>query len=140
MMGENQNIEYKQSWRDEYPKIINGFIAKGMEAPVFDFSMGGLWITIKRNVTLIPQVTPQVGYPILESILGVGEYASKMVSLFTEKEECSLLEIMQAWNLANRKYVRVTYITPLLEVGILKLKYPDVPQHPRQRYLLNELK
>lgn len=73
-------------------------------------------------------------------VLGNEEYVDKLIALFARKKEYSLLEIMQEWELVNRKYVRVNYITPLLEAGILKLKYPNAPNHPQQRYLLNEVK
>lgn len=45
-MNEDQNIEYKQSWRDEYLKWICGFAN----------ATGGLWVVMKRKV--FGEVTP----------------------------------------------------------------------------------
>lgn len=42
MITENQNIEWKESWRDEYIKWICGFA--GLPQPIFDLSFGGLQI------------------------------------------------------------------------------------------------
>lgn len=112
-MGEDQNIEYKQSWRDEYLKYHTG-------API--------------------PVTVPVTAPVIMEILNSKEYVDALISLFSEKQERSSREIMEAWGLLSLRYVRLNYITPLLKAGILRLKYPDNPNHPQQRYLLNEIK
>jgi ATP-dependent DNA helicase RecG len=49
-MSESHNIEYKESWRDEYLKWISGFANAGLSAPVFEATMGGIMITIERGV------------------------------------------------------------------------------------------
>lgn len=153
-----------EAWGRGVSKIRKGFREKGMEEPKFEFSMGGLWVTIKRRemeavavtppvtpqvtpqvvvpVTppVIPPVTPPVTPPVITGILRVEGYVEKLIALFAEKQECSSMEIMDAWGLIDIRYVRVNYIKPLLQAGILKLKYPDSPNHSKQRYLLNELK
>ena len=69
LTGENQNIEYKQSWRDEYLKWICGFAN----------ASGGIMVTIIRNVTppVAPPVTQLVTPPVtprLIQIMGAEEY------------------------------------------------------------------
>lgn len=42
---------------------------------------------------------------------------------------------MNILNLSDRKYVQDSYIKPLIDLGLLILKYPDKPKHPKQRYI-----
>ena len=30
-----------------------------------------------------------------------------------------------------------TYLTPAINQGIVRMRYPDTPRHPRQKYLLS---
>lgn len=144
-----------EAWGRGVSKIRKGFRDKGMEEPTFEFSMGGLWVTIKRRemeavavtppVTprATPQVTPQVtpqATPQVFQIMGTNEMVEKLRALFRDKEECSFVEIKEGLGFSDRMYVKTNFISPLLQAGILKLKYPDAPRHPKQRYLLNELK
>jgi hypothetical protein len=57
-MKENQNIEYKQSWRDEYLKWICGFAnadggtliignQAGVTAPELRYESAALWVNFK---------------------------------------------------------------------------------------------
>lgn len=46
-MNENQNIEYKQNWRDAFI-ITNGFKNEGLKIPVFETTMGSIMVTIER--------------------------------------------------------------------------------------------
>lgn len=143
-----------EAWGRGVSKIIKGFADAGMELPTFEFSMGGLWIVIKRKVfeELNPQATVPanepvtvpvsvpVTIPVIMGILHTKEYVDSLISLFSQKAECSSNEIMGVWGLSSLRYVRTNYINPLVKGGILKLKYPDIPNHPQQRYLLNKIK
>lgn len=72
--------------------------------------------------------------------MGTQEFAEKLLALFEEKEECKFWDIEAFLDLKDEMYVRNSFIKPLLEAGILRLKYPDAPQYPKQRYLLNKIK
>jgi len=111
-------------------KIITEFTQEGLQAPKFEVTMGGIMVTIIRKV--IPPVTP----PALLDFLGTKEKVDKLLDLFRNQHECSSMDIMNAFNLKDIRYVRETYVKPLLEAGILSLKYPNVPNHPKQMYLL----
>ena len=50
-------------------------------------------------------------------------------------QEYSREDIMNTLNLSDRKYVQDSYIRPLLDAGLLTLKYPNKPKHPKQRYI-----
>ena len=57
--------------------------------------------------------------------------------LFTlSNEQLSLKGLMEKIGLKHRPTFVENYITPALEAGILKVLYPDKPNHPRQKYLL----
>lgn len=143
-----------EAWGRGISKIMKGFADAGMELPTFEFSMGGLWVVMKRKVfeEVTPQATPKatvpvtvpvtapVTAPVIMEILNSKEYFDIFILLFSEKQECSSREIMEAWGLLSLRHVRLNYISPLLKAGVLRLKYPDNPNHPQQRYLLNEIK
>lgn len=86
-----------------------------------------------------PRVTPRVT-PQLLQIMGTEELAKKLLALFREQQECKFWDVRDCLGLKDGMYVRNSFIKPLLQAGILKLKYPGSPNHPKQRYLLNELK
>lgn len=138
-MNENQNIEYKQCWRDEYLKWICGFAnANGGRRKVFEELNPQATVPATEPVTV--PVSEPVTIPVIMGILHTKEYVDSLISLFSQKAECSSNEIMGVWGLSSLRYVRTNYINPLVKAGILKLKYPDIPNHRQQRYLLNKIK
>ncbi len=50
----------------------------------------------------------------------------------------SIKEMMQILGIVGRDYLRIKHLRPLLEHGIVKMQYPNNPNHPRQRYYLSE--
>lgn len=52
------------------------------------------------------------------------------------KEQLSLKRLMEMVGLKHRPTFLENYVTPAIEAGILKVLYPDKPNHPRQKYLL----
>ena len=51
-------------------------------------------------------------------------------------EEKSVKEMMEAVGLKNRPNFLVYSLAPAVNEGLIKMKFPDSPRHPRQRYLL----
>jgi len=51
-------------------------------------------------------------------------------------KQLSLKELMAKVGLKHRPTFLENYINPAFEAGILKVLYPDKPNHPRQKYLL----
>ena len=51
-------------------------------------------------------------------------------------EQLSLKGLMEKVGLKHRPTFLENYINPVFEAGILKVLYPDKPNHPRQKYLL----
>lgn len=53
-------------------------------------------------------------------------------------EPVSMQELKQSQNLVSRDFLRVRHLNPLLEQGIILMKYPDKPKHPKQKYYLSD--
>ena len=51
-------------------------------------------------------------------------------------EEKSVKEMMEAVGLKNRPNFLAYSLAPAVNEGLIKMKFPDSPRHPRQRYLL----
>ena len=51
-------------------------------------------------------------------------------------DEKSVKEMMEAVGLKNRPNFLEYSLTPAITEGLVKMKYPNSPRHPRQKYLL----
>ena len=47
-------------------------------------------------------------------------------------------EIQEELGLKDRRNFRENYLDPASALGVIELKYPNSPNHPKQRYLLTE--
>ncbi len=56
--------------------------------------------------------------------------------LALSNEQLSLKRLMEKVGLKHRPTFIENYINPAVETGILKILYPDKPNHPKQKYLL----
>ena len=85
-------------------------------------------LTIKQvqqiNRTSTEQPTVQVTEQVLALLLALSN------------EQLSLKGLMEKVGLKHRPTFIENYINPAVETGILKILYPDTPNHPRQKYLL----
>lgn len=75
-------------------------------------------------VKLPPQATPQA----LETAL-------KLYDRLVVDREYSREDLMRQLEMVDRRYVQANYIKPLVDAGLLALKYSDKPNHPKQRYI-----
>ena len=122
-------------------KITTGFTQEGLQAPKFEATMAGIMVTVTPPVTppVAPPVTPEPTprpTPKLIQIMGSEELIEKLLNTFKEKKECKFVDIKNGLGFKDEMHVRNAYLKPLLNAGILVLKYPDVPNHPKQMYLL----
>lgn len=76
------------------------------------------------NRTSTEQPTVQVTEQVLALLLALSN------------EQLSLKGLMEKVGLKHRPTFIENYINPAIETGILKILYPDKPNHPRQKYLL----
>ncbi|MFQ9069478.1 MAG: Fic family protein [Bacteroides stercoris] len=56
--------------------------------------------------------------------------------LALSNKQLSLKGLMEKVGLKQRPTFLENYITPAFEAGVIKVLYPDKPNHPRQKYLL----
>ena len=47
-------------------------------------------------------------------------------------------EIQDALSLKDRRNFRENYLEPALVEAVIEMKYPDSPNHPKQKYLVTE--
>jgi len=58
-----------------------------------------------------------------------------ILSMHTEMKR---VEIQERLALKHDDYFRVHYIIPAIEEGFIQMKYPDSPNHPKQKYILTQ--
>lgn len=70
-----------------------------------------------------------------DSLVILSENVKRLV-LFVGNEERSVKEMMEAAGLKNRSNFLKYSFMPAITEGLIRMKYPDLPRPPRQRYLL----
>ena len=85
------------------------------------------------SVPATEQVTEQV-----HELTAITQFSNQIQILIKgmEDKEYSLKQLMALCSLKHRPSFMENYIKPAMANGIIKLKYEDNPNHPRQRYLL----
>jgi ATP-dependent DNA helicase RecG len=69
----------------------------------------------------------------------IGELTQVQIGIIrTCSELVSMQEIKQSQHLVSRDFLRVRHLNPLLDQGIVLMKYPDKPKHPKQKYYLSD--
>ena len=66
---------------------------------------------------------------------GISENIKRLI-IAIGSDEKSVKEIMEAVGLKNRPNFIEHSLSPAITEGLVKMKYPDSPRHPRQKYLL----
>lgn len=61
----------------------------------------------------------------------------KTLLLAIATRELSVREMMENMGLKARANFLATYLTPAINQGLVRMRYPDTPRHPRQKYLLS---
>ena len=108
------------------PRILT---ACGREC--FKFTENFLRMTFPSLEEVTPQVIPQVIphdiVPQIKELLTVLEY------------EMTRQEIQTKLNLYDRKHLRISYLNPALELGLIEMTLPDKPNSSLQKYRLTQL-
>lgn len=63
--------------------------------------------------------------------------ALKTLLLAIATRELSVREMMENMGLKARANFLATYLTPAINQGLVRMRYPDNPRHPRQKHLLS---
>ena len=58
------------------------------------------------------------------------------IEIIMNDNEYSVKEIMSILNLKDRVNFLRNYLTPALDEGLVSMKFPEQPKHPKQKYLL----
>mgnify|MGYP002515850239 CR=1 FL=1 len=85
----------------------------------------------KHLPTIKLPITPQVPHKYPSSTPQVQD-----LMIVLEGCELSVKEMMEKLHLKDRKNFMSSYLIPALEAGLVVMKYPNQPKHPKQRYLL----
>ncbi len=80
-----------------------------------------------------PHTSPHTSLDDLISILS--ENVKRLIKTIGTEEK-SVKEMMEDVGLKNRPNFLEYSLTPAIKGGLVKLKYPNSPRHPRQKYLL----
>ncbi len=80
-----------------------------------------------------PTSTPQVPQEYRRSTAGV-QNLLKVLNI----TEMSRKELQQSLGLKHEGNFRENYLEPAIELGLIEMKYPDSPNHPRQKYLVTK--
>ena len=70
-----------------------------------------------------------------ETVSTLSENIKRLVVAIGTYEK-SVKEMMEAVGLKNRPNFLEYSLTPAITEGLVKMKYPNSPRHPRQKYLL----
>ena len=106
-------------------RVITMCQEEGMEIPKISQMSNGVNVTFIAKEKATHQDTPQA----------LNENIQNLYNKLIDGKEYSREELMNILNLSDRKYVQDSYIKPLIDLGLLILKYPDKPKHPKQRYI-----
>jgi len=74
--------------------------------------------------------------PTMQETVQETMQVKKLLSILRSK--MSMAEILDILKLSNRDYVRLNYINPSLEQGLIELVYPNNPKHRNQKYRLTQ--
>ncbi|WP_273082214.1 Fic family protein [Alistipes ihumii] len=122
---------YQESWGSGAKRIIDAYCEQGVEEPVWRWDGGFVIITFTR-----PKYDPsttQVGPEYVPTTTQV----QQLIELMGD-EYMGMKEIMELFDLKSVKRFRENYIQPALAEGAIERLYPNLPNHPKQKYRLTE--
>mgnify|MGYP004475950739 FL=1 len=70
-----------------------------------------------------------------ETVSALSENIKRLI-IAIGTDEKSVKEMMEAVGLKNRPNFLEYSLTPAITEGLVKMKFPNSPRHPRQKYLL----
>ena len=131
-------------------RIVEACVKQNLPEPEWRMQQGFVIVTFKRppygaEPGTYPSSTEQVGLKQDSSRTQVPDkykpssvYVEDVVNYTPDGKEYSLAEIMGFCNRKSRKKFSLNYLIPSIEDGAIERKYPDQPNHPRQKYRLTE--
>lgn len=126
-----------EAWGRGFKKIREGFIAAGLEIPVFEIIHGGIMVTIKR-----PDIRSGINRSSTDYQPTINRPSTDQVCILVSSMSnvyMPLTELMDIVGLKHRPTFRTTYLLPAIEESYVERKYPDEPRRRGQQYRLTEL-
>jgi len=124
--------------------MIRRCLDAGLAEPEIRIDGGFFVLTIRRKITeseaqsgaqITAPVTPPVTPPVVPP---VGEFVIRFLVLLADRGPLSNYEILDAFQLKDRRRLRDTYIDPALADGLVERTIPDKPTSRLQKYRLTE--
>ena len=141
---------FLENWGTGASRILDACKAHNVPEPVWSVNGGYVCITFMRPTTeagnnisgdtSIIQVRPKYD-PSMAQVRPKYEPSSYQVQELiraASSEYMSMTEMMSSCGMKSIKRFRENYVKPALDEGAIKRKFPDSPNHPRQRYRLSE--
>jgi ATP-dependent DNA helicase RecG len=82
------------------------------------------------------QARRQLASLVTDTLSALTETQMRIIELCAAPRR--LKNLLENMKVSNRTFFRRTHLSPLIEGGILQLRYPDNPKHPSQTYSLTE--
>lgn len=132
-----------ENWGSGAKRIMDACREQGVEEPTWRWDGGFVYVTFKRPVQgHTAQETAQLPANHRSSTAQVpSKYRPSTAQVeklirSLDNRLYSMTELMDAVELKHRTTFRKNYFLPALNEGLLEMLYPDVPNHPNQRYRL----
>lgn len=128
------NVLYKskilESWGRGIGTMVDECKRVGLPAPEFKTDGNFVTVVFKYNCD-------GVNLQLVNSNPTSTQQVLELVGILKD-EEYSVREIMSFLMLKDRVNFLYKYLTPALEEGLVSMKYPDNPKHPKQKFMLTE--
>ena len=95
----------------------------------------GPYLNIIEAVWSLPHSYPTATQQVPNKYPTSTQQVHELVSIMNDNEY-SVKEIMSILNLKDRVNFLRNYLTPALDEGLVSMKFPEQPKHPKQKYLL----
>lgn len=90
-------------------------------------------------VTTLSQALSQPTHKAINDWHKQETYLNVLKLLYLLSVEMSMKDLLRQTGQTNRGRLLYNYVKPLLELELIKMKYPDNPHHHAQKYVLTEI-
>jgi predicted HTH transcriptional regulator len=140
-MQETQNIEWKETWRDEYLKWLCGFANTQGGRLEIGRADNGAVVGAPRAKRLLDELPNKIrsAAPSQQQVGTKSGLSREQVNTLAFFEaERALLELMTRSGRTNRTKYKQQILNPLLAAGLLEYTIPGKPTSRLQKYLPTE--
>ncbi len=130
---------FLENWGSGIHRIIEACREQDVDDPTWRLDGAFVYVTFKRPAKLDSH-SAQVPSKQEEDPLNYRPSTAQVQKLILSMNEgyMTMRELMECVGLKHRTTFRKNYLLPAIEDGAIGLLYPDVPNHPKQRYSLTD--